>query len=62
MERWLNEKIQESIHGLNKCKLLNPYSGGGWTNEEERRKRLNYRTSEANEKLDDIVDAVMKEL
>ena len=62
MERWLNEKIQESIHGLDKCELLNPYSGGGWTNEEERRKRLNYRTSEANEKLNGIVDAVMKEL
>jgi len=62
MERWLNEKIQERIYGLDKCELLNPYFRGGWTNEEERRKRLNYRTSEANAKLNGIVDDVMKEL
>jgi hypothetical protein len=62
MERWLNEKIQERLHGLDKIELLNPYSGSGWTNEEERRKRLNYRTSEANAKLNGIVDDVMKEL
>ncbi len=29
MERWLNEKIQERLLSLDKCELLNPYSGGG---------------------------------
>ena len=62
MERWLNEKIQERLHGLDKIELLNPYSGSGWTKEEERRKRRNYRTTEANAKLNGIVDDVMKEL
>lgn len=62
MERWLNEKIQERLTGLAGCHLLNPYYGGGWTTEEERQKRMNYRTTEANTKLNDIVDDVIREL
>ena len=62
MERWLNEKVQEMLYNLDSCELLNPYSGGGWTPSEERQKRFNYRTPEANTKLNGIVDDLMKEL
>jgi len=62
MERWLNEKIQEGVRGFACCELLNPYSGGGWKGEGKRRKRSAHRTWEAEEKLNGIVDEVMKEL
>lgn len=62
MERWLNEKIQKRLRGLDGCQLLNPYSGGGWTSEEEKQKRLSYRTPQADGKLNGIVDDVTNEL
>ena len=62
MERWLNEKIQKRLNGFEDCQLLNPFSGVGRISKEEKQKRLNYRTSEADMKLNGVVDDVIKEL
>jgi len=62
MERWLNEKLQKKLHGLDNCELLNVNSGGGWISKEEKQKRLSYRTPEADAKLNGIINAVMNEL
>jgi hypothetical protein len=62
MERWLNEKLQKSLHGLDDCQLLNIFSGGGWISQQDHERRLSYRTPEAEGKLNGIINEVINEL
>jgi len=62
MERWLNLSIQDAIARIRGVALLNPCRGGGRLSASERRKRGQFRTVEAEEKLASIVDAVKAEV
>ena len=62
MERWLNEKIQKTLHSIKGCELLNEHSRSGWISRDEKEKRKSFRTAEAEAKLDGIIKAVVTEI
>ena len=62
MERWLNQKIQESIENVNDCSLVNAYSAKGYVSKKEKDKRAKFRNEENKKKIEAIVSGVTEEL
>jgi len=62
MERWLNQNVQDLAKGLEGVGVVNPFGGKGYVRNEERNYRQEFRTPEAQEKIDGVVEAVAKVL
>jgi len=62
MERWLNTSIQQAVLGRSDIQVLNPFGAAVRHNTVEQQKRAAFRTPEANQKLDAIVEMVKQVL
>ena len=58
MERWLNSEMQQAVADLACVRVLNPYGARGHCSSAERRKRSSFRTTEAEQKVKNIVAKV----
>jgi hypothetical protein len=58
MERWLNTSIQQAIANCDNVKVLNPFGSVICHEVSEAKKRAAFRTAEARQKLDAIVEKV----
>jgi len=62
MERWLNQDVQNAIRSMKLCELLNPWSGRGRLSSSEQSKWLAFRTEDARQKIQGIVEEMVQEI